>query len=88
MTGHLMIAPHDTWHGPESLGDIGVKSAEEMRDVLTDRLRTNVTSPGRDRRRSGETNSDTNGKTSPRGTRLRENRSMSKTFDSELFGSK
>ena len=48
LLGRLVVTPHSAFHTPEAWEDIRVKSAETMRDVLVDGLRTNVIPPGSD----------------------------------------
>jgi C-terminal binding protein len=48
LTGRLVITPHIAFHTPEAWDDIRIKSAETMRDVLVDGLRTNVIPPEAD----------------------------------------
>ena len=48
LTGRLVITPHIAFHTPESWDDIRTKSAETMRDVLVEGLRTNVIPPEAD----------------------------------------
>lgn len=43
--GRLLITPHSAFYSPSSYADIRSKSAETMKDVLIDGLRTNVISP-------------------------------------------
>jgi C-terminal binding protein len=47
-TGRLIITPHIAFHSPEAWYDIRLKSIETMRDVLVDRLNTNVIPPESD----------------------------------------
>ena len=48
LTGRLVITPHIAFHTPEAWDDIRLKSAETMRDVLVEGLRTNVVPPEAD----------------------------------------
>jgi len=48
LTGRLVVTPHIAFHTPEAWDDIRLKSAETMRDVLVDGLRTNVIPPEAD----------------------------------------
>jgi C-terminal binding protein len=48
LTGRLVITPHIAFHTPEAWDDIRLKSAETMRDVLVEGLRTNVVPPESD----------------------------------------
>ncbi|PZW41860.1 C-terminal binding protein [Humitalea rosea] len=48
LDGRLVITPHSAFHTPEAWADIRRKSAETMREVLVDGLRTNVIRPGDD----------------------------------------
>ncbi|WP_431282982.1 C-terminal binding protein [Humitalea sp. 24SJ18S-53] len=45
LEGRLVITPHSAFHTPEAWADIRRKSAETMRDVLVDGLRTNIIPP-------------------------------------------
>ena len=45
LTGRLVVTPHSAFHSPEAWEDIRRKSAETMRDVLVEGLRTNVILP-------------------------------------------
>lgn len=45
LEGRLLITPHSAFYSPSSYADIRSKSAETMKDVLIDGLRTNVISP-------------------------------------------
>lgn len=45
LMGRMVVTPHSAYHSPESLMDIRVKSAETMRDVLIEGLRTNIIAP-------------------------------------------
>jgi C-terminal binding protein len=48
LTGRLVVTPHIAFHTPEAWDDIRTKSAETMRDVLVEGLRTNVIAPDAD----------------------------------------
>jgi len=48
LDGRLVITPHSAFHTPEAWADIRRKSAETMRDVLVDGLRSNVIRPNDD----------------------------------------
>lgn len=48
LEGRLVITPHSAFHTPEAWADIRRKSAETMRDVLIDGLRTNLIAPDSD----------------------------------------
>lgn len=48
LEGRLVITPHSAFHTPEAWADIRRKSAETMRDVLVDGLRTNLIAPDGD----------------------------------------
>jgi len=48
LAGRLIVTPHSAFHTPEAWDDIRRKSAETMRDVLVDGLRTNVIPPTSD----------------------------------------
>ena len=48
LAGRLVITPHIAFHTPEAWDDIRTKSAETMRDVLVEGLRTNVIPPESD----------------------------------------
>jgi phosphoglycerate dehydrogenase-like enzyme len=48
LAGRLVITPHIAFHTPEAWDDIRIKSAETMRDVLVEGLRTNVIPPESD----------------------------------------
>ena len=48
LTGRLVVTPHIAFHTPEAWDDIRTKSAETMRDVLVEGLRTNVIPPEAD----------------------------------------
>ena len=48
LAGRLVITPHIAFHTPEAWDDIRTKSAETMRDVLVEGLRTNVIPPEAD----------------------------------------
>ncbi len=48
LAGLLVITPHIAFHTPEAWDDIRTKSAETMRDVLVEGLRTNVIPPEAD----------------------------------------
>ncbi|PYH92066.1 C-terminal binding protein [Aspergillus ellipticus CBS 707.79] len=45
LVGRLVVTPHSTWHSPESLVDVRIKTSETMKDVLIDGLRINVIPP-------------------------------------------
>ena len=45
LAGRLIVTPHSAFHSPEALADIRRKSAETMRDVLIEKLATNVIRP-------------------------------------------
>ena len=45
LEGRMVITCHTAFYSPESFVDIRVKSAETMRDVLIDGLKTNVITP-------------------------------------------
>jgi C-terminal binding protein len=44
----VVVTPHIAFHTPEAWDDIRLKSAETMRDVLVEGLRTNVIPPETD----------------------------------------
>ena len=46
--GRVVVTPHIAFHTPEAWDDIRLKSAETMRDVLVEGLRTNVIPPEAD----------------------------------------
>jgi C-terminal binding protein len=46
--GRVVVTPHIAFHTPEAWNDIRLKSAETMRDVLVEGLRTNVIPPESD----------------------------------------
>jgi C-terminal binding protein len=46
--GRVVVTPHIAFHTPEAWDDIRLKSAETMRDVLVEGLRTNVIPPESD----------------------------------------
>jgi C-terminal binding protein len=48
LEGRLIITPHSAFYTPQAYDDIRTKSAETMRDVLLDGLRSNVVEPGTD----------------------------------------
>ncbi len=48
LRGRLVILPHVAFHSPEAWGDIRLKSAETMRDVLVRGLSSNVIPPDAD----------------------------------------
>ncbi len=48
LDGRLVVTPHSAFHTPEAWADIRRKSAETMRDVLVDGLRTNLVEPHHD----------------------------------------
>nr|WP_282571973.1 C-terminal binding protein [Roseomonas acroporae] len=48
LRGRLVVTPHSAFHTPEAWDDIRLKSAETMRDVLVEGLRTNVIPPEAD----------------------------------------
>jgi len=48
LTGRLIICPHIAFHTPQAWDDIRLKSAETMRDVLVEGLKTNVIAPESD----------------------------------------
>lgn len=48
LVGRLVVTPHSAFYSPESLDDIRRNSAQTMRDVLLDGLRTNVITPDMD----------------------------------------
>jgi len=48
LAGRLIVTPHSAFHTPEAWQDIRRKSAETMRDVLVEGLRTNVVPPEAD----------------------------------------
>lgn len=48
LEGRLIITPHSAFYTPHAYDDIRIKSAETMRDVLLDGLRSNVVDPATD----------------------------------------
>jgi C-terminal binding protein len=45
LTGRMILTPHSAWYTEAGFGDIRLKTAETMRDVLIDGLQTNVIQP-------------------------------------------
>ena len=48
LDGRLVVTPHSAFYTPDAYDDIRTKSAETMRDVLLDGLRSNVITPEMD----------------------------------------